>query len=160
MASGSTTSAAKAAISSSLIARERNVRLTDALAIASELLGEGAPRPLMRPRVTAQNSDDAALLVKWALRLWQETTPLYGSLGERYLVEHRRFPVTDRPLDHALRWHDRIKALVALMTDPRRESQSASIALFSTTTGRSESGRCSVVRASCVCPRTRLSASV
>jgi putative DNA primase/helicase len=101
----------------SLIARERNVRLTDALAIAYEMLGGVVVPPVVRPKAIARG-DNALARTAHAVALWQETTPLNGTQGEHYLVQHRRLAVADLRLDHALRWHGRIGALVALMTDP------------------------------------------
>lgn len=47
-----------------------------------------------------------------------ETVPLAGSLAERYFVEHRKLEIARLDLNHCLRWHGRIQAVVALMTDP------------------------------------------
>jgi hypothetical protein len=52
------------------------------------------------------------------MRIWGETVRLSGTLGERYLVEHRKLDIAALSLGHALRWHLHIQALVALMTDP------------------------------------------
>ena len=54
-----------------------------------------------------------------ARHLWQQSVPLKGTLGERYFVEHRQLPVGTLSVDHALRWHSRIGAVIALMTDPK-----------------------------------------
>jgi putative DNA primase/helicase len=42
----------------------------------------------------------------------------WTTLGEHYLVEHRKLDKARLSLGHALRWHIGIQALVALMTDP------------------------------------------
>jgi hypothetical protein len=39
-------------------------------------------------------------------------------LAERYFVEHRKIDVAQLDLEHCLRWHAGIQAVVALMTDP------------------------------------------
>lgn len=44
--------------------------------------------------------------------------PLVGTLAVRYFVEYRRLDITPLDLDHSLRWHVGIRAVVALMTDP------------------------------------------
>ena len=44
--------------------------------------------------------------------------PLAGTLAERYFVQHRTLGVRLLDLDHCLRWHAKIRAVVALMTDP------------------------------------------
>ena len=48
--------------------------------------------------------------------IWRTTTPLTGTLGEKYFAEVRGLgPIGD--LD-AVRWHKDLRAIVALMTDP------------------------------------------
>jgi len=54
-----------------------------------------------------------------AARIWRESVPLPGSLGERYFLEQRRLDVRKLgDLSHALRWHASDRMVVALMTDP------------------------------------------
>jgi hypothetical protein len=50
------------------------------------------------------------------LRIWSETTPINGTLAERYFIEHRKLNIRPIDLDHVLRWHASIRAVVALMT--------------------------------------------
>jgi hypothetical protein len=71
--------------------------------------------PLHVPRVV---DFDAKTRLALALRLWRQSVPLRGTLGERYLMEHRQLQIHDLVLAHALRWNERIDAIVALMTDP------------------------------------------
>ena len=52
------------------------------------------------------------------MRIWGETVLLAGSLGARYLVDHRKLDIAGLSLGHVLRWHSGIQALVALMTYP------------------------------------------
>ena len=56
--------------------------------------------------------------IEFALQLWEASCPLVGTLGDKYLKEHRGLRVESVNLDHALRWHGGINALVCLMTDP------------------------------------------
>jgi hypothetical protein len=44
--------------------------------------------------------------------------PLIGTLGQRYFAEHRQLNIDDLDIDHVLRWHAGISAIVGLMTDP------------------------------------------
>jgi hypothetical protein len=62
--------------------------------------------------------DDAGPRIKAALRIFDETVPLADTLGERYFSQHRTLDVRRFDLDHALRWHPGVRAVVALMTDP------------------------------------------
>jgi hypothetical protein len=105
-----------------LTARERGVRLADAVRIAQrEFLGDctitstrTVPPGLKVERVA---DEDAEARTRIALRLWEESGPITGTLAEHYLVEHRRLDVRRLHLTHALRWHRHILAVVALMTD-------------------------------------------
>jgi hypothetical protein len=74
------------------------------------------PRPPLQ-RLPALAADAKARVVA-AQRLWSETVPLGGTLGERYFVEHRKLDVRRLELDHALRWHKESRAVIGLMTDP------------------------------------------
>ena len=103
-----------------LIGREHGVQLGDAIRIAErDYLGGAEMRPAprrSRPSAPAATNDTDAR-TKAALRIWDETVPLAGTLAERYLVGHRRLDIGRLALDHALRWHPGIGAVVALMTD-------------------------------------------
>jgi hypothetical protein len=55
---------------------------------------------------------------KAALRIWEESVPLSGTLAERYFFEHRTLDITRLDTGHCLRWHVYIRAVIALMTDP------------------------------------------
>jgi hypothetical protein len=48
--------------------------------------------------------DDAEPRTGAALRIWSETTPIKGTLAERYFVEHRKLNIRPIDLDHVLRW--------------------------------------------------------
>ena len=104
-----------------LIVRERGVQLGDAVRIAKrDYLGEAETRPAprwSRPSAPA-TTDDAEARIQAARRIWGETARLAGTLAERYFAEHRRLDITRLDLDHCLRWHAGIRAVVALMTDP------------------------------------------
>ena len=102
-----------------LLARERGVRLVEAIRIAaSEFLSEPMSaipaQSLDRERTT---NDDAASRVRAASRIWRETSTLAGSLGELYFREHRKLAIDGTDFAHALRWHQGIRAVAGLMTN-------------------------------------------
>jgi putative DNA primase/helicase len=71
-------------------------------------------RPAAKP-----SEDDADRRVELAIELWRQSLPLQNTLGWRYFTERRGLHVgLLDDLSHALRWHQRIAAIVALMTDP------------------------------------------
>ena len=99
-----------------LVARQLNVPLGEAMTRAKrEFLGGPhiPPTSALTPLATVDNEGRA----KAAHRRWLESGPI-GGLGKRYFIEHRRLNITQLHIDHALRWHDGIRAVVALMTDP------------------------------------------
>jgi putative DNA primase/helicase len=105
-----------------LIARQHGVGVGEAIRIAKrDYLGRAemrlAPRPPPPDAVPAA-ANDAEVRIEAALRIWRETVPIGGTLAEHYFVEHRKLDVRPLALDHALRWHPDIRAVVALMTDP------------------------------------------
>jgi hypothetical protein len=107
-----------------LIARERGVAtLGEAMRIAQHefLGGASATRLISRnvPHVQYLSAvpDDSLGRTQAALQMWRETTPLGGTLGERYFVDHRRLDVRRLELAHVLRWHAQSCCVVALMTD-------------------------------------------
>src|SRR5262245_57081700 len=103
-----------------LVARQHDVRLGDAIKIAQrDYLGEAiAPTPNRPERSPSAGADDAEERTRSALRIWRETVPLAGTMGERYFVDRRRLDIRLLNIDHTLRWHVRTAAVVALMTDP------------------------------------------
>lgn len=67
--------------------------------------------------VTAPVIDDTHKRER-ALKLWQASSPLSGTLGDRYFAAHRGLHIgLLDDLDHCLRWHEGIGAVVALMTN-------------------------------------------
>jgi hypothetical protein len=54
-----------------------------------------------------------------ARQIWAATVPLAGTLGHKYLTEIRGLDVDRLELGHVLRWHERGRMLVAMMTDAR-----------------------------------------
>ena len=104
-----------------LIARERGVDRNSAYQIAkNEFLGIET-RALRRPggyRSDKHEDDDGRLRVARALRLWSEGIDIVGTPAETYLLKHRGIDVSALDLDHALRWHPRTSAILALMTSP------------------------------------------
>ena len=75
--------------------------------------------PRDQPRIVASLEDtDQRARIEFALQLWEASCPLVGSLGYKYLKDHRGLRGESLNLDHALRWHGGINALVGLMTDP------------------------------------------
>jgi hypothetical protein len=104
-----------------LIAHEHGVGLGDAIRIAErDFLGGAEMRPPPRaPHPSAPAAaNDTEVRIKAAMRIWRETVRIGGTLAEHYLVEHRKLDVGRLTLDHALRWHGRKQAVIALMTDP------------------------------------------
>jgi hypothetical protein len=104
-----------------LIVRVHGVQLGEAIKIAErDYLGGAELRPAARRPQPARptGTHDAEDRIKAALRIWDETVPLAGTLAERYFVEHRWLDIARLDLDHCLRWHQGIRAVVALMTDP------------------------------------------
>jgi putative DNA primase/helicase len=103
-----------------LIARERGVPLRDAIAIAGDMLQGACNSTVPRAhRALAPQRPDTASRTAMALRLWHQSTPIDGTLAEKYFVSERRLAVGGLPLAHAVRWHSRMGAVVALMTDPQ-----------------------------------------
>jgi putative DNA primase/helicase len=70
------------------------------------------------PPLNTGVDDGVAGRVAYALRLWSESKPLTGTLGERYLIDVRKLAISALRLEHAVRWHAGINAVVGLMTDP------------------------------------------
>jgi hypothetical protein len=101
-----------------LIVRERNVPLGQAIAIASEMLGAPNVAAARYAKALRRPDDNAAHRTATALRLWKQSIPIKGTLAEKYFVVERQLPIAGWSLGHALRWHDLIGAIVALMTDP------------------------------------------
>src|SRR6185437_8799135 len=74
--------------------------------------------PQARPRMV-ERDDDQHRRIEFARRLWQQSVPLTNTLGWRYFTERRGLHIgLLDDLSHALRWHEGIQAVVALMTDP------------------------------------------
>jgi hypothetical protein len=99
-----------------LLAREYGVRLGEAIRIAERAYLGRAMVPSPRP---APPSDVHPLdNTEHALRMWGQTTSLVGTLGQKYLVEHRCLDIRGSKFDHVLRWHPQCKCIIALMTGP------------------------------------------
>ena len=77
-------------------------------------------RPAGRQPRIVESSEDAGQhsRIEFALQLWEASCPLVGTLGHKYLTEHRGLCIDQLAIDHALRWHGGINALFGLMTDP------------------------------------------
>lgn len=105
-----------------LIARERNVRLPEAVVIAEqEFLGPSViARPMTpRRRFTESDADHGAQArMVSALQKWSCSSSINGTLGEFYFAEHRKLDINRLDLSHVLRWHAASQAIIALMTDP------------------------------------------
>jgi putative DNA primase/helicase len=71
-------------------------------------------------RVIVPADDDAAqrARVERAIELWRQSKPLIGTLGHRYFTRHRELAIDCLNLDHVIRWHVGMCAVIALMTDP------------------------------------------
>jgi hypothetical protein len=87
------------------------------------------PRPSAKKRVALRSATladerrisdaDEQHRIAYALKLWEQSVPLIDTLGWRYFTERRGLHIgLLDDLSHALRWHEGISAVVALMTDP------------------------------------------
>ena len=68
--------------------------------------------------VASADHDDADQRVERALKIWNASKPISGTLGQKYLAEHRGLNIGKVELDHALRFHAGFDAVMALMTTP------------------------------------------
>ncbi len=103
-----------------LIRTARNVSFSEALRIAStELLQtpETSTFEFSVEPIGSQQSDSRRR-IEFALRIWNDSRSIFGTLAERYLCAHRKLPLSNIRLDHCLRWHSDTSALIGLMTDP------------------------------------------
>ena len=72
---------------------------------------------ILSPKIDAAD-DDLKRRIKTARSLWKASVPLPDTLGWRYFTERRGLHIgVLGDLSHALRWHEGIGAVVALMTD-------------------------------------------
>jgi hypothetical protein len=90
---------------------------------------------------------------EFALSLWAEAVPLLNTLGWQYFTERRGLHIgLFDNLDHALRWHQTIGAVVALMIDPRTNKPTGIHRTFlnpdSTKRDRKMLGKAGVIRLS------------
>ena len=75
------------------------------------------PGAILSPKIDAAD-DDQERRIKTALSLWKASAPLPDTLGSRYFTERRGLHIGALgDLSHALRWHEGIGAVVALMTN-------------------------------------------
>jgi hypothetical protein len=134
-----------------LVARERGIRLGEAIRVAERDYLDGSMSPAHRSR-SAQRSTEDRDTKDAALRMWREATALAGTLGEQYFLEHRRLDIRALDLDHVLRWHDRYRCVLALMTTPAEDKPSGIHRTFLNIDGskrdRKMLGRAGVVRLS------------
>jgi putative DNA primase/helicase len=66
----------------------------------------------------AADDDDEKQRIKRAGRIWRQSVSLKNTLGLRYFTERRGLHIGALDdLSHALRWHQDLNAVVALMTD-------------------------------------------
>jgi hypothetical protein len=72
-----------------------------------------------RRRVVEDDNRDAEERARIALQIWSASVTLTDTLGCRYLLETRGLQIGSLDLEHCLRWHQGIGAVVGLMTDPR-----------------------------------------
>jgi len=67
--------------------------------------------------------------IGYALHLWCEARDLRGAPGETYLRRDRQLDYTD-DLSHCLRWHEKLRALVALFRDIKTDEPRAVSRIF------------------------------
>ena len=101
-----------------LVARVRGVRPKEALSIGREILGAPVSPIATKPRAVPKDDEELAKRVERARRMWRETVPLKDTLGANYLFTQRRIDVDTLDVEHAVRWHEPTKAIVALMRSP------------------------------------------
>ena len=82
----------------------------------------GTVKPKISPQPPfgndARADDDIVHRLEIALSIWRATTPLKDTLGFKYFTERRGLHIRLlENLDHVLRWHEGIGAVVALMTN-------------------------------------------
>ncbi len=109
-----------------LIQRARSCTMAEAIAWAREWTGgapnaghdfkaERAARQAHRDKKAreheAADADDTAKRIRYAARLWSYTTPIAGTVAERYLVDQRRIP---RPVawPETIRFHEPTLSLI------------------------------------------------
>jgi putative DNA primase/helicase len=134
-----------------LLAREHGVGLGDAVRIAKrDYLGDTITAS-PRPRPALQQRDESGTK-EAALRIWQQGIALAGTLGEQYFLEHRGLDIRALDLEHVLRWHDKYRWIIALMTTPAEDKPSGIHRTFLNIDGskreRKMLGRAGVIRLS------------
>jgi putative DNA primase/helicase len=74
---------------------------------------------ITRTRRVPNPGTDQVRRVQSAVKIWAESIPLPGTLGEHYFKHLRNLDMEVLgDCAHAIRWHERISAVVGLMTDP------------------------------------------
>ncbi|MGH9553467.1 MAG: toprim domain-containing protein [Terriglobales bacterium] len=87
--------------------------------IADTSINTCSQNPIPLPRRTEADDADAKSRVEYAGKLWRQSVALEDTLGWRYFTERRELHIgLLGDLSHALRWHQGICAVIALMTDP------------------------------------------
>jgi hypothetical protein len=101
-----------------LIAFVRNVHFSEAIRIGREYAAGHLPtvRTETPPSGAATKIIDTEERTTIALRIWDETRPIGGTLAEIYLAVVRGLDIARLDVDHALRWHAGAQAVVGLMT--------------------------------------------
>ncbi|MGH9552883.1 MAG: DUF7146 domain-containing protein, partial [Terriglobales bacterium] len=82
----------------------------------SKIKSEPRRCPAAAEAIIVPPETDAEQRTESALKIWQSSAPLSGTLGWRYFTEHRGLQIGE--LDHAVRYHNVYRMVVALMTDP------------------------------------------
>ncbi len=85
----------------------------------NKLFGQtsGTPRISLKLSALKTEIEDARKL-KRAELIWRTAVSLPNTLGFRYFTKRRGLHIGGMDLSRALRWHENIGAVVALMTDP------------------------------------------
>jgi hypothetical protein len=70
------------------------------------------------PKRRIREEEDEHKRIELALKLWEPSVPLRGTLAWKYLTERRQLHVgVLDDLSHCLRWNARVGAIIGLMTD-------------------------------------------
>jgi hypothetical protein len=77
--------------------------------------GQVSPAGSQLKPVEVSEDADQRVRIEFALQLWEASCPLRGTLGHTYLKKHRGLRIDELQVNHALRWHPGIRALVSLI---------------------------------------------
>jgi hypothetical protein len=86
------------------------------------IAANGEWRAPLRPKPVPNADDDTKQRTEYALSLWRNSSPLKGTLGERYFIEQRNLDVRKLDVQHCLRWSETGRTVIALMRHPMTDT--------------------------------------